>query len=153
MSLVTAIAPIGGGNGIGGGLGNAAPLVQTRPLSAQSGSQPILAGSHGTAPGEMTAMAMRVPPVTDGRAANGTSPARPGAEGLAALDLSRAEKQARTEAQARRDAEAAERKLLQKEVMSRIPVPIDAIPKLTGDVEQVRRIAANQEVSAPNDAA
>jgi hypothetical protein len=49
-------------------------------------------------------------------------------------------------------AEALERRLLERELLARIPVPPEAIPKLAGDVETIRRIEP-RDAPAPGDAA
>lgn len=48
-------------------------------------------------------------------------------------------------------AEAAERSLIQKEMLARIPVPIEAIPKLSSDLEQLRKIEQDSDQTTRSD--
>ena len=136
MSQITAIASIGGGNGVGPGRGNALTPPPSRKTGepASASSRPVGAGegrTGGTSAAEATRTAQRIPVVTGARAANAASPARPGAEGRPLPEEDSA---------AERDRDLAERRLARQELLSRIPVPAEAIPKLGGDVETLRTI-------------
>lgn len=145
MSLITSAAAVASG----------APPAPPAPIrtivgnpaasEAQPSGQANEAGG-GTTAGETTQAQSRIPPVIATRAANAGSDARPGGEGQDAQ--ARPDPAIRVdaeEARARQEAEAVRRKLIQKELLARIPVPVEAIPKLTGDVEQVRSIDAQEE--------
>ncbi|TFL16607.1 hypothetical protein [Jannaschia formosa] len=140
MSFLTSISGLlGGGTPLGPTAPTAALDAKSRPAAPPTGNA-AQAATGGAAPGETTQTASRIPPVTETRTVNATTAARPGADGRADPAEADREDAARREDAAKREEEAALRDLLRKELLSRIPVPVAAIPKLAGDVEQVRAI-------------
>ncbi|MDB2407344.1 hypothetical protein N9W17_02275 [Jannaschia sp.] len=98
----------------------------------------------GAAVGETTQTGARIPPVREARAINASSASRPGADGRTSLA------QSALDGIAKQEEEAALRVVLQKEILARIPVPVEALPKLAGDLEEVRSLDdANPVVAAP----
>ena len=126
------------------------PAVQSAPVAAIPAAQNTAANrpapatsAAGTAPAEMTQTARQIPPVTGSPGANGSASNRPGADGRADNAAEAAARQ--------RDAED-ERRLELREMLARLPVPIEAIPKLGGDVAQLRQIetsAGGSDADAP----
>lgn len=112
--------------------------------NANSTEEPVQSTDSGTTSAETTQTNQQVAPVTASRSTNASSTARSGGEGSTAIDeqarLDAAFGKDLTEAQARRYAEETQRKLIQKEILSKIPVPVEAIPKLGNDVESVRSL-------------
>lgn len=141
MSLLSPIAPIQAANATWQGPQRqaAAPLPgQTHRAAAEgqpTGDATVRAGV-GTV-GEITQTALRVPPVTAARRTNASTTARDGGEGRADPEASATSD---AEAHARAMEEALRRKALRREMMELIPVPVEAIPKLTGDLEVMRSI-------------
>lgn len=141
MSLISTIAPVQAATAAAQSNQPTQPPVQNPRGQITAEVQPL--GTAGKTAAEATVTAARIPPVTASRTANGTSAARTGAEGRALAEDVQNDLETRqdiADAQAKRDADEALRKVIQKEVLSRIPVPVEAIPKLTGDVETVRTI-------------
>ncbi len=155
MSLISAISSMQAGGSSGPNAGSqpvrtapppgAASTTRAQPVGAAGGS------TGGGATAETTQTASRVPPVIAARVVSSAAAPRSGGEGRPTPEADAAEAGARaaTEAaESRRDAEQA-RKLVLQEVMSRIPVPVEAIPKLTGDVEVLRSIDARDPAPSP----
>ncbi|MDB2407343.1 hypothetical protein N9W17_02270 [Jannaschia sp.] len=116
-----------------------------------SQSSSASASGNTAAPAESTQTASQVPAVTSARATNASADARPGADGSATDASQRLESAFATdisEAQARREAEGLQQDLMQREVLSLIEVPSDAVPKLADAVETVRSFAPEPEPEA-----
>ncbi|WP_371157331.1 hypothetical protein [Jannaschia sp. 2305UL9-9] len=139
MSLISTIQPLSPVTKTQRDAPNLSPPPADRPAPPSPASGGSAVG--GLAPAELSLARMAIPPVMASRGTNATSDTRPGAEGRngAAPDTSQ---DARETTEEERRAAAAERGLIQKELMSRIPVPVDAIPKLTGDLETLRQMDA-----------
>ena len=141
MSLLSSLAPVQAVKAAPATGGNPNQTTPNPSRAAGSDAQPkgaASASAGGTAPAEMSMTASRLPPVTASRASNAATSARTGGEGRA--DATQDRTQADEDAAAKSAEVEAQRKLILKELMSRIPVPVDAIPKLTGDVEVMRTI-------------
>lgn len=119
---------------------------------------PASGGSGSAAPAEQTQAppaARQVPPPSAARSANVSSAPRPGADGQDATVAARDARSDRArieaafasdadEARARRYAEAAQDRLFAQEILSRIPVPVEALPRLTREAERTTASLAPQ---------
>ncbi|MEM7641452.1 MAG: hypothetical protein AAF366_02880 [Pseudomonadota bacterium] len=125
-----------------------APTAAARAnLMAQTAVQPALRPAEGApakpgAVAETTAAKSQIPPVQPVIAVTGASAARPGHDGRATPETADDDK-ASADA---REAEAARRAASEalQEALARIPVPVESIPKLSGDLEMIRSIGAPQ---------
>lgn len=122
-----------------------AAQAETRRAATPKDESARVAATGGGAPAERTKApeAKRaVPPTARIRDTNAASGPRPGADGDDSVAIAREapDDQARIDAESearehymRRDAEAARDRLISQEIMSRIPVPVAALPRLTAD--------------------
>ncbi len=128
------------------------PVQPTFTASDRPGNASAVGGSTAA---ETTLAASRIPPVLSSRPTNASTTARSGAEGRPSpeMDVEALLAEGEPDVDAAEMLEKVENmRLAAKEALSRIPVPIEAIPKLTGDLETIRSIpekaAAEPEAEA-----
>lgn len=149
MSLVGIFGPMPQSPGKSGGSASTESLrdLGRRPGDAPRELAPAPTGGAGAAaPAEATQAAARVPPPTPSRAANPGAASRSGGDGgdttalarEALADAARFDAGSDAdEARARRDAEVAQERLIAQEILSRIPVPVEALPRLAVEAQRV----------------
>lgn len=144
MSLLSSIAPVQAATAASqGAQRSTAPQPATPDQRTSAAAQPrgdATPRAGGTTAGEMAQTASRIPPVTAARQSNAAATTRAGRDGRNAPEAAR-----EAQDQARAEEEMARRRTLLKEMMERIPVPVEALPKLGGDIEVVRSITEPQD--------
>ncbi|GIT90738.1 hypothetical protein JANAI62_11930 [Jannaschia pagri] len=159
MSLISAIGPVQAAqlSNQGPGGQNTSQASTGAEDQTTSDAQPSGAAnaSGGSSAAETTQTNSQIAPVTASRASNAPSSGRPGSDGKTSVDspqtadhLDIAFRPDLNEDDARRYAQAAQQRLITQELLSRIPVPLEAIPALTNEVGKVRDLEDGQAPQA-----